>query len=102
MDCTAAGLGRLGWTIIGCDGDKLYKVKVKLRNLETNQIYEVISYAEGAVNSDDYYKENLVLGDLPAGKYYMYLDHPIHERQNRAGDPARSGHFLHLPFQKRL
>ncbi len=70
------GWGVLVGQLLDATGDKITKAKVKLRNLETNQIYEVISYAEGAVNSDDYYKENLELGDLPAGKYYMYLDHP--------------------------
>jgi murein DD-endopeptidase MepM/ murein hydrolase activator NlpD len=70
------GWGVLVGQLLDATGDKLTKVKVKLRNLETNQIYEAISYAEGAVNSDDYYKENLELGDLPAGKYFMYLDHP--------------------------
>jgi murein DD-endopeptidase MepM/ murein hydrolase activator NlpD len=70
------GWGILVGQLLDAQGDKITKAKVKLRNLETNQMYEVISYAEGAVNSDDYYKENLVLGDLPAGKYFMYLDHP--------------------------
>jgi murein DD-endopeptidase MepM/ murein hydrolase activator NlpD len=70
------GWGVLVGQLLDATGDKLTKVKVKLRNLETNQMYEAISYAEGAVNSDDYYKENLELGDLPAGKYFMYLDHP--------------------------
>jgi murein DD-endopeptidase MepM/ murein hydrolase activator NlpD len=70
------GWGILVGQLLDAQGDKLTKAKVKLRNLETNQIYEVISYAAGAVNSDDYYKENLVLGDLPAGNYYMYLEHP--------------------------
>jgi murein DD-endopeptidase MepM/ murein hydrolase activator NlpD len=29
------------------------------------------SYGEGAVNSDPYYRENLVIGDLPAGRYEL-------------------------------
>jgi len=70
------GWGVLVGQLLDGTGDKLTKVKVKLRNLETNQYYDAISYADGAVNSDDYYKENLELGDLPAGKYFMYLDHP--------------------------
>jgi murein DD-endopeptidase MepM/ murein hydrolase activator NlpD len=70
------GWGLLVGQLLDADGNKLTKVDVKLRNLETNQMYEAISYAEGAVNGDDYYKENLELGDLPAGKYYMYMDHP--------------------------
>jgi len=37
----------------------------------------VRTYAQGAVNSDEYYQENLVLSDLPAGLYkvaFEYLD----------------------------
>jgi len=70
------GWGVLVGQLLNASDDPLKQVKVKLRHLETNQIYDVISYAAGAVNSDDYYKENLVLGDLPAGRYFMYLDHP--------------------------
>jgi len=39
-----------------------------------------LTYAQGAVNSDPYYQENLVLSDLPAGIYKVtieYLDENI-------------------------
>jgi len=32
-------------------------------------IRTVMTYASGAVNSDAYYQENMVLSDLPAGIY---------------------------------
>ena len=35
----------------------------------------VITYAEGAVNGDDYYQENLVLSDLPAGLYKITFEY---------------------------
>jgi murein DD-endopeptidase MepM/ murein hydrolase activator NlpD len=31
------------------------------------------TYASNAVNSDDYYHENMALGDLPAGEYEIYI-----------------------------
>ncbi len=40
--------------------------------------WSVISYNNTTINSDDYYQENLVLSDLPAGDYTItinYLDH---------------------------
>jgi hypothetical protein len=39
-----------------------------------------LTYAQGAVNSDPYYQENVVLSDLPAGIYKVtinYLDKDI-------------------------
>jgi hypothetical protein len=40
----------------------------------------VKTYAEGPVNADPYYNENLVLSDLPAGLYkisFIYQDKPV-------------------------
>ncbi len=42
---------------------------VYVHNLETNRKWTVITYGAGGVNSDDYYRENVVLSDLPAGVY---------------------------------
>ena len=38
---------------------------------ETGQTWYVNSYGAGTVNSDPYYRENLVIGDLPAGVYEL-------------------------------
>ena len=35
----------------------------------------VLTYAQGAANSDAYYKENLVLSDLPAGLYKVAFEY---------------------------
>jgi hypothetical protein len=56
------------------DGDKVWRTPVKLRSLEGKGNYDVVTYAEGSVNSDEYYQENVVLGDLPAGKYLMLIE----------------------------
>jgi hypothetical protein len=40
--------------------------------------WTVLSYENTTINSDEYYQENLVLSDLPAGDYEIninYLDH---------------------------
>jgi len=37
------------------------------------QDWIVNSYGEGAVNEDPYYRENLVIGDLPAGEYTILM-----------------------------
>jgi murein DD-endopeptidase MepM/ murein hydrolase activator NlpD len=66
-------VGRLTQNI----GGQALRVPVKLRSLEGKGNYDVFSYAEGAVNRDEYYQENLVLGDLPAGKYMVLIDETI-------------------------
>jgi hypothetical protein len=37
------------------------------------QKWEVMTYGEGAVVSDPYYRENMVIGDLPAGRYLVWI-----------------------------
>jgi hypothetical protein len=48
-------------------------VEITVRNKDTNQRWTVKSYCEGSVNSDPYYRENVVLGDLPAGTYVIWV-----------------------------
>ena len=48
---------------------------VYVKNLENNQLWMVRSYGPSSVNRDDFYKENLVLSDLPEGKYLLYFEY---------------------------
>jgi murein DD-endopeptidase MepM/ murein hydrolase activator NlpD len=47
--------------------------EVLVTNLASDQNWKAKSYGLGAVNSDPYYRENLVIGDLPAGKYKVHI-----------------------------
>lgn len=58
-------VGRIMWS----DGTLLQKKTVTVRSLDSDQHWEVVTYGPLAVQSDDYYKENLVLSDLPQGQY---------------------------------
>jgi len=69
------GWGVLAGRIMGSDGDLLYKTTVHLRNIETNRHWFVITYGRGGVNHDDYYNENMVIGDLPAGDYLVWVEY---------------------------
>jgi len=51
------------------------KLDVKMTNLATMKSYHVRTYTMRGVNSDDYYNENLVLSDLPAGSYQVSFDY---------------------------
>jgi hypothetical protein len=47
----------------------LQQVEVSVQNTSNNETRIVRTYAPGPVNSDPYYRENMVLGDLPAALY---------------------------------
>jgi murein DD-endopeptidase MepM/ murein hydrolase activator NlpD len=68
------GLGVLAGRVLDGSGDPAEKVTVKVRSLEAKGNFETITYGKGAVNSDDYYRENMVLGDLPAGQYMLLVE----------------------------
>jgi murein DD-endopeptidase MepM/ murein hydrolase activator NlpD len=60
------------------DRNLLHQFIVEIRPMPSEvPLRTVKTYAEGPVNSDPYYKENLVLSDLPAGLYkltFQYKD----------------------------
>ena len=67
-----------GWGIIAAQvmdrsSDFLERHSVMLRNMETNRYWTVITYGKGAVNPDPFYRENMVIGDLPAGKNVIWI-----------------------------
>jgi murein DD-endopeptidase MepM/ murein hydrolase activator NlpD len=67
------GWGILAARVLDSDGRMLQQQTVNIRSLETNQYWYVITYGGKSVNSDDYYGENMVIGDLPAGKYMVWI-----------------------------
>jgi murein DD-endopeptidase MepM/ murein hydrolase activator NlpD len=75
------GWGILVGRLVDDEGDLLYQQRVDVRPMPSEvPLRTVKTYAEGAVNSDPYYRENLVLSDLPAGLYkisFMYKDKPV-------------------------
>lgn len=69
------GTGVLVGRILNNDGEKAPRVKVKLRSQENGRTFEVLSYAKGgAINSDDFYDENLVLSGIPSGTYMIFVE----------------------------
>jgi murein DD-endopeptidase MepM/ murein hydrolase activator NlpD len=67
------GWGVLAGRLTDGYGELLPRQKVQIRSYETGQYWEVSSYGIGSTNSDPYYRENLVIGDLPAGKYEIWI-----------------------------
>lgn len=51
------------------------RLNVHVRSKNTGQTWSVRTYGPTSVNSDDYYRENLVLSDLPAGEYTVWFEY---------------------------
>ena len=72
------GWGVLVGRMMNEKGELIQQVNVTVLSEATGDTFVVRTYGKGgAVNSDPYYNENLVLGDLPAGIYkvtFRYAD----------------------------
>jgi murein DD-endopeptidase MepM/ murein hydrolase activator NlpD len=67
------GWGILVGRVLGTAGAELVSQPVTIHSKETGQDWIVNTYGEGAINKDPYYRENMVIGDLPAGEYTILM-----------------------------
>ncbi len=67
------GWGILAARVMNSTGELLEGQTLTVISVKSGQTWYVNSYGQGTVNSDPYYRENLVLGDLPAGKYKLWM-----------------------------
>ncbi|GAB4476017.1 MAG: hypothetical protein Kow0088_13510 [Anaerolineales bacterium] len=87
-----------GWGILAgqlktYDDFWLQRLKVLIRSLDNGERYWVATYGEGPVNSDPYYNENLVIGDLPAGWYRILIPGETSQHLNIEIFPGRVSYF---------
>lgn len=66
----------IGWGIIAgrvtdTIGQPIYDQQIVITDPQSEQNWFAWSYGKTTVNSDSYYQENLVIGDLPAGSYLL-------------------------------
>ncbi|MHC1784445.1 MAG: M23 family metallopeptidase [Anaerolineaceae bacterium] len=69
------GWGVLAARIMNTNGSLLTSHEIVVISKATRQTWIVKSYGPKYVNSDPYYRENMVLSDLPAGEYQIYIDY---------------------------
>ena len=69
------GWGVLAARIMDTSGGLYADEVINIKSRETGQLWKGIPYAEGAVNQDPYYQENLVISDLPAGLYDVTISY---------------------------
>ncbi|MFQ5943181.1 MAG: M23 family metallopeptidase [Anaerolineales bacterium] len=70
----AEGWGVLAGRVQDTWGRPLREYLVQIKSMETEQIWDVWSYALGTIQPDEYYQENFVIGDLPQGAYQLQID----------------------------
>lgn len=69
------GWGVLAARIMATNGLLLEHHTVIIRSYQNQQSWTVKSYGGISTNSDPYYLENMVIGDLPAGDYEVWVDY---------------------------
>ena len=69
------GWGVLAGRLMNTGGGRLLGQRVTVRSLTNGQSWQANSYGGDQVYSDEYYNENLVIGDLPAGRYELSLNY---------------------------
>jgi len=67
------GDGVLVGRVMGEYGVQLDSKIFFIKSLDTEKQYTVMTYGQLTVNSDTYYNENVVLGDLPTGVYELNI-----------------------------
>ena len=67
------GWGILAGRVMDSNGQLVSEVPLIVSSLTNDQNWFGRSYGPEAVNSDPYYQENLVIGDLPAGRYTLRI-----------------------------
>jgi murein DD-endopeptidase MepM/ murein hydrolase activator NlpD len=92
----------LGWGILAgrltnVFGELLFNREVWIKSETSGRKWYVESYGGGATNADPYYKENMVIGDLPAGSYSIWIPSETSQHANFEILPGRVSYFT---FQK--
>lgn len=94
------GWGVLAGRVMHTNGVLAEVQEVWVKNLGTDQLWNVLTYGSEVARSDPFYRENLVLGDLPAGNYEISIAYfGILYKVQLTLEPGRVNYFT---FQGRL
>lgn len=91
------GWGVLAGRIMDSDRSLIKKAAVTIRAIPSDREWVVYTYGPEAVRPDPYYNENMVISDLPAGRYVVSL---IFEgRTRRVEVEIRPGQVSYFSFR---
>lgn len=89
------GWGLLVGRVMNTDGELVNGQQIIVTDPESGQNWFARSYGAEAINPDEYYRENLVIGDLPAGKYLLRTAYAgISHRVEIEIQPGRVTYFV--------
>jgi murein DD-endopeptidase MepM/ murein hydrolase activator NlpD len=71
----AQGWGVLAGRVMNRVGVPLESHLVSVESAESGQVWKAYSYARGMIKNDAYYRENVVISDLPAGRYTVVVNY---------------------------
>jgi murein DD-endopeptidase MepM/ murein hydrolase activator NlpD len=67
------GWGLVAGRVMDSFHQPLFGQVVKILSIDTGQTWSVKTYGQGGANGDPYYRENVAMGDLPAGHYLIWI-----------------------------
>jgi len=89
------GWGVLAGRLLDFTGRFLPSKSVLILSSDSGRKWTVKSYGKGSVNSDDYYRENLVIGDQPAGNYSIWIPRETSKHLDIQILPGRVSYFTY-------
>lgn len=69
------GWGILAGRVMSTSGNLISHKDITVTAVENYRVWLVMTYGPKSVNSDPYYRENVVMGDLPAGIYQLAINY---------------------------
>ncbi len=91
------GWGVLAGRVMKGSGDLLYAYKVSVYSVETGKEWILYTYGGQPANSDEYYRENMVLSDLPEGSYQVVIEYD--EETYRCQVEIKPGRVSYFTFR---
>lgn len=70
------GWGVLAGRVMSSDREPAHSLPITIRSKDTGREWIVNTYGPTTVNPDEYYNENMVISDLPAGQYLVLVGFP--------------------------
>lgn len=70
----AEGWGVLAGRVQDTWGNDLREHQIRISSVETDEVWDVWTYALGTIKADEAYQENFVISDLPAGPYQVAIN----------------------------
>jgi hypothetical protein len=82
--------------------DLAHSLPVLIRSVNGGYEWTVNTYGPDAVNSDDYYAENMVISDLPAGNYEVRIAFPGNNKTDKLQVSVQPGRVTYFVYRATL